>query len=69
MFDETVAGTIGLEEELLLVRRESWLPAEAAGVVAEIGDPRVKQELPACQVEIATFAHADVASAVDELRA
>lgn len=68
VFDGTVAGTVGLEEEILLVRRGSWAPAEAAGVVAEIGDPRVKQELPACQVEIATSVHANPADAVDELR-
>jgi hypothetical protein len=27
VFDETVAGTVGLEEELLLVRRGTWRPA------------------------------------------
>jgi carboxylate-amine ligase len=68
VFDRTVAGTVGLEEELLLVRRGSWMPAEAAGVVAAIDDPRVKQELPACQVEIATTVHTDATQAVDELR-
>lgn len=65
----TVAGTVGFEEELLVVHRESGLPADAAAVVADIGDPRVKPELPACQLEIATAVHKDVDSAVDELRA
>jgi glutamate---cysteine ligase / carboxylate-amine ligase len=68
LFSGTVAGTVGLEEELLLVHRGSWLPADAAAVVAAIGDPRVKPELPACQLEIATSAHDDVAEAVEELR-
>ncbi|HEY9333801.1 MAG TPA: glutamate-cysteine ligase family protein [Kribbella sp.] len=68
VFDRTVAGTIGLEEEILLVRRDSWLPAPAADVVADIGDPRVKQELPSCQVEIATSVHTSAVDAVGELR-
>ncbi|WP_460663683.1 carboxylate-amine ligase [Kribbella swartbergensis] len=59
---------MGFEEELLVVHRRSWLPAEAATVVAGIGDPRVKPELPACQLEIATSVHEDVADAVEELR-
>lgn len=68
LFSGTVAGTVGIEEELLLVHRGTWLPADAAVVLAGIGDPRVKPELPACQLEIATSVHGDVASAVDELR-
>jgi glutamate---cysteine ligase / carboxylate-amine ligase len=70
LFSSTVAGTIGLEEELLLVSREDWLPVAAAGVVVtEAGDPRVKPELVACQLEIATAVHKDPASAVEELGA
>jgi carboxylate-amine ligase len=68
LFAGTVAGTVGLEEELLLVRRGSWLPAEADSVVADIGDVRVKRELPACQLEIATSVHKNPADAVEELR-
>lgn len=68
LFSGTVAGTVGFEEELLLVGRGSWLPADVAAVVAGIGDPRVKPELPACQLEIATSIHDNVAKAVDELR-
>ncbi|MFI7063780.1 YbdK family carboxylate-amine ligase [Kribbella sp. NPDC050124] len=68
LFSSTVAGTVGIEEELLLVRRGSWLPAEAAGVIDSIGDPRVKPELPASQLEIATSVHEQVADAVEELR-
>ncbi|ADB30222.1 glutamate--cysteine ligase GCS2 [Kribbella flavida DSM 17836] len=51
-----------------MVHRESWMPAEAAPVLASLGDPRVKPELPACQLEIATSVHRDVADAVAELR-
>ena len=69
LFTGTVAGTVGLEEELLLVRRGNWLPADVASVVAEIGDPRVKPELPACQLEIATSVHKNAQDAVEELRA
>ncbi|GAB2614690.1 carboxylate-amine ligase [Kribbella endophytica] len=69
LFSSTVAGTVGLEEELLLVHRGSWLPVDAAPVVARTADPRVKPELAACQVEIATSVHEDVAGAIEELRA
>ena len=68
LFSSTVAGTVGFEEELLLVHRGNWLPADAVDVVAGIGDPRVKAELPACQLEIATSVHENVADAVEELR-
>ncbi|WP_344222653.1 carboxylate-amine ligase [Kribbella sancticallisti] len=68
LFSSTVPGTVGFEEELLVVHRGSWMPADAAGVVAGVGDLRVKPELPACQLEIATSVHEDVAGAVDELR-
>ncbi|MDX6262232.1 MAG: glutamate---cysteine ligase / carboxylate-amine ligase [Kribbellaceae bacterium] len=70
LFSSTVAGTVGLEEELLLVSREHWLPVAAADVVVtEVGDPRVKPELMACQLEIATSAHKEPAGAIDELGA
>jgi carboxylate-amine ligase len=68
LISSTVAGTVGFEEELLLVHRASGLPADAAALVASIGDPRVKPELAACQLEIATSVHKDVLSAVEELR-
>ena len=53
LFSRAVAGTVGVEEELLVVRRGSWLPADADAVIAAVGDPRVKREQPACQLEIA----------------
>jgi carboxylate-amine ligase len=68
LFSSTVAGTVGLEEEMLLVRRGSWLPEDAGAVVAGVDDSRVKRELPACQLEIATSVHAEVTDAVEELR-
>jgi carboxylate-amine ligase len=68
LFLSTVPGTVGFEEELLLVHRASWLPADAAVVVGGIGAPRVEPELAACQIEIATSVHEDVAGAVEELR-
>jgi gamma-glutamyl:cysteine ligase YbdK (ATP-grasp superfamily) len=68
LFSGTVAGTVGFEEELLLVGRGSWLPVDVAAVVAGIGDPRVKPELPACQLKIATPVHENVTEAVEELR-
>ncbi|NUR97287.1 MAG: hypothetical protein HOV67_18760 [Kribbellaceae bacterium] len=68
VFTSTVPGTVGLEEELLLVDRASWLPTRAADVLDAIGDPRIKAELPACQIEIATSVHKDPSLAVEELR-
>ena len=68
LFSGTVAGTVGFEEELLLAGWGSWLPVDVAAVVAGIGDPRVKPELPACRLEIATSVHENVAEAVEELR-
>ena len=60
--------TVGIEEEVLLVDPATGLPVPAAADVVEAaGDPRVKQELPACQVELATTAHPDVAGALAEL--
>ncbi|GAA1121476.1 carboxylate-amine ligase [Kribbella jejuensis] len=68
IFASTVPGTVGLEEELLLVDRVSWLPARAADVLVAVDDPRIKAELPACQIEIATSVHKDPSLAVEELR-
>jgi carboxylate-amine ligase len=70
VFDATPPATVGLEEEVLLVERATWLPAPVADeVVAAAQDPHVKTELPAAQVELATEPHAAVADAVAELRA
>ncbi|MFF0267686.1 YbdK family carboxylate-amine ligase [Kribbella sp. NPDC004536] len=63
-----MAGTIGLEEELLLVDRMDWLPTASKDVLDAVDDPRIKAELPACQIEIATSVHKDPSGAVEELR-
>ena len=63
-------GTVGLEEEILLVHADTWGPAAVAGeVVAAAADPRIKPELPAAQLELATRPHTTVADAVSELAA
>jgi carboxylate-amine ligase len=68
-FDSPSPSTIGLEEEVLLVDRETWMPVPAADqLVAEVGEAGVKLELPACQVELVTTPHADVGAAIEELR-
>jgi carboxylate-amine ligase len=62
--------TLGIEEEVLLVDRSTWMPAPiAARVIEAAADPRVKAELPACQVELATSPHRTVAGAMAELAA
>jgi carboxylate-amine ligase len=67
-FDATPAGTVGLEEELLLVDDRCWAPADRAVEVAgAVDDARVKPELPACQIEIATGVHTEIWRAVEEL--
>lgn len=68
LFDGTTAGTVGLEEELLLVSRDSWMPVDVGGLVKVVDDVRVKRELPAAQLEVATSVHHDVPAAVAELR-
>jgi carboxylate-amine ligase len=69
-FDATPPLTVGLEEEVLLLDPATWLPVpEAHDVVVAADDPRIKTELPAAQVELATGPHAEVAAAVAELRA
>jgi carboxylate-amine ligase len=67
-FDRVRPLTVGIEEEVLLVDPRTGLPAPvAAAVVAEGEDARIKPELPACQVELATTVHDSVTAAVDEL--
>jgi carboxylate-amine ligase len=69
-FDATRPLTIGLEEEVLLLdpRAHEPLPV-AAEVVHAAADPKVKRELPACQVELITEPRPDVAGAIAELTA
>ena len=68
-FDSPPAFTIGLEEEVMLLDRETLdLAPRATEVLARLdGDPRFKLELPAAQLELLTSPHALVADAVAEL--
>jgi glutamate---cysteine ligase / carboxylate-amine ligase len=67
-FDQHDAVTVGLEEELMLLDRETLdLSPHAAEAVAALDDPRFKIEMPAAQLEIVTAPHATVADAAAEL--
>lgn len=68
--DSAAPGTVGIEEELMLLDRETFaLAPRSAEVIARLeGDPRFKLELPAAQLEIRTAPHPGVAGAIDELR-
>ena len=68
-FDAPAPLTVGLEEEVFLCDPETL---DLAPVGREVvgragGDPRIKLELPAAQVELMTQPHATVAGAVGEL--
>ena len=68
-FDATAAGTVGLEEEVLLVDPATWAPVPVAHEVAAAAqDPRITTELPAAQVELVTRPHTGAAAAVAELQ-
>lgn len=70
VFDANEPLTVGIEEEVILVERESRCPAPVAErVVAAADHPSVKSELPACQVELVTEPHAGVEAAMAELGA
>jgi carboxylate-amine ligase len=71
VFDALEGGTVGLEEEALLLDPATLEPvARAEEVVARAGgDPRIKLELPAAQVEVLTRPHARIEDAVAELAA
>ena len=67
-FERPGPGTVGLEEELMLLDAETLdLAPHAAEVVEALGDPRFKIEMPAAQLEIVTAPHATVAEAAAEL--
>jgi carboxylate-amine ligase len=70
-FDATTPFSVGLEEEVLLIATDGPdLVACGAEVVARAGRPnRVKEELPPCQVELATRPHLRVEAATAELTA
>ena len=67
-FDSTDAGTVGLEEEVLILDRESLLPvARGADVVEAAADSLVKEEMPACQIELVSRPHSSARDAVADL--
>jgi carboxylate-amine ligase len=69
-FDAHESWTVGLEEELMLLDPATLdLAPHVREVVAELGDPRLKIEMPAAQLEIVTAPHASVADAAAELAA
>ncbi|MCU1497910.1 MAG: YbdK family carboxylate-amine ligase [Acidimicrobiales bacterium] len=70
VFDANEPGTVGVEEEILLLDPRSLQPLPiAAEIVAAIDDEQVKPELPACQLELVTRPHRAVADVVAELGA
>ena len=67
-FERPGPGTVGLEEEVMLLDAETLdLAPHAAEVVEALGDSRFKIEMPAAQLEIVTAPHATVAKAAAEL--
>jgi carboxylate-amine ligase len=67
-FERPRPATVGLEEEVMLLDAETLdLAPHAAEVVAALGDPRFKIEMPAAQLEIVTAPHTTVAGAAGEL--
>ncbi|WP_426574557.1 carboxylate-amine ligase [Aquihabitans sp. McL0605] len=70
VFDQNEPGTVGLEEEVLLLDPSTFQPVPvAAEVVRAAAHPQIKTELPACQVEIITEPHRTAAAAARELAA
>ncbi len=69
-FDAPEPLTLGLEEELMLLDPESLdLLPRAEAVVAAAGDPRIKLELPAAQLELSLPPASGVPEAVAALAA
>jgi carboxylate-amine ligase len=66
-FGESAALTVGIEEELMILDAETLQPV--AAVDRFLGTPGFKTELHASVVELNTDICADVASAVESLRA
>ena len=68
-FDGAAAGTLGLEEELMLLDPATWDLAPRANEIIDRldDDPRFKLELPAGQLEILTSPQATVSEAIAEL--
>lgn len=69
-FDRVAAGTVGIEEELMLLDPETLeLVSRASALLEQLGDdPRFKLELPASQLEITLGPFAAAGQLVSELR-
>jgi carboxylate-amine ligase len=69
LFEGIAPGTIGLEEEVLLLDPETLAPKPCVDAVLERApdNPRLKRELPAAQIELRTEPHPSVAEALAEL--
>lgn len=69
IFHSVAPGTIGLEEEVLLLDPQTLLPKPCVDeVLARAnGNPRLKRELPAAQIELLTRPHASLEDALAEL--
>jgi carboxylate-amine ligase len=69
LFEDIPPGTIGLEEEVLLLDPETLAPKACVDAVLERAgaNPRFKRELPAAQIELLTQPHATTADALAEL--
>jgi carboxylate-amine ligase len=70
-FDAITPGTVGLEEEVLLLHPGTLAPEPCVDAVLErAGETeRLKRELPAAQIELLTRPHATATAALAELRA
>ncbi len=68
-FEAVEPLTVGLEEEVFLLHPETLdlVPAAREVVDRAGGDPRIKLEMPAAQVELVTQPHATVGDAIAEL--
>lgn len=68
-FDRQTEGTVGLEEEVMLLDPDTLdLSPHAAQVVAKAADDSIRTELPACQLELVTHAADTVGQVYDQLR-
>jgi glutamate---cysteine ligase / carboxylate-amine ligase len=67
-FRDGVHPTVGLEDEVIIVEPESFVPVDEAGwILAELDDPRVVAELRTAQLELVVPPSGTVASALKSL--
>jgi len=66
-FDDVEPLTVGLEEEVVLLDHDTLDLLPIASDVVDGGDPRIKLELPATQVELISAPHRSVPGAIAEI--